>query len=95
MTRTLAPQWAARLAAHAEAARLTSRADGSAEELCSATALKIFSEANLAWANAVLAAFGDIQLKWRPCNGGWNCILPNGEFYHHPPIDTPVERVSP
>lgn len=46
-----------------------------------ASAHKAASEAEARWADAVIAAFGDVELRWTLRNGGWDCRLANGERY--------------
>jgi hypothetical protein len=70
----------------AEAYKLYAKADkllAEADELRAegdklyAEADKLHAEAKVGWHTAVIAAYGDVVVKWT----GTSCILPNGDTY--------------
>ena len=45
----------------------------------SAMAAKMYAEANLFWASAMVEAYGDIFFTWRPDG----CEISNGDYYKY------------
>ena len=99
MTEQLQQAWLARVKLWAEGDKLRAegnklRAEG--DKLWAegnklyAEGVKLWAEGNLAWLNAVIATYGNIQLKWIPRGENYDCWLDvpgaeGGETYRWEP----------